>query len=63
MLIQSELYNIATARISKNRLTIMAKKVLIRTPNQNYLKKCVAYPQEDFLFTILHGDFLRPPKK
>jgi hypothetical protein len=25
-------------------------------------KKCVAYPQEDFLFTILYGDSWRPPK-
>jgi hypothetical protein len=26
-------------------------------------KKCVAYPQEDFLFTILYGNFSRPQKK
>jgi hypothetical protein len=26
-------------------------------------KKGVAYPQEDFLFTILDGDSWRPPKK
>jgi hypothetical protein len=25
-------------------------------------KKCVAYPKEDFLFTILYGDSWRPPK-
>jgi hypothetical protein len=24
------------------------------------IKKCVAYPQEDFLFTILYGAFLVP---
>jgi hypothetical protein len=24
-------------------------------------KKCVAYPQENFLFTILYGDSPRPP--
>jgi hypothetical protein len=29
----------------------------------NAKKKCVAYPQEDFLFTILYGDPWRPPKK
>jgi hypothetical protein len=27
------------------------------------IKKCVVYPQEDFLFTILYGDSSRPPKK
>jgi hypothetical protein len=27
------------------------------------IKKCIAYPQEDFLFTILHGKSCRPPKK
>jgi hypothetical protein len=26
------------------------------------IKKCVTYPQEDFLFTILFGDSRRPPK-
>jgi hypothetical protein len=26
-------------------------------------KTCVAYPQEDFLFKILHRDSWRPPKK
>jgi hypothetical protein len=25
-------------------------------PETNLNKKCVAYPQEDFLFTILHGN-------
>jgi hypothetical protein len=27
------------------------------------MKACVAYPQEDFLFKILHGDSSTPPKK
>jgi hypothetical protein len=31
--------------------------------DKNKNKKFVAYPQEDFLFTILHEDSGRPPKK
>jgi hypothetical protein len=32
------------------------KKMKKEQKRKTKKKKCVAYPQEDFLFTILHGD-------